>query len=96
MMSAIGNEKLATGGGISTNFEEYATQSIWRMHGRILDFGCLISMLVGHLEGIVHEFVEIVGSNCFVADIDLPVELRKINIDPVRILWLIFKKKLVS
>ena len=50
-------------------------------------------MFVGHVIGVVHQFIQIALPNLFITDIDLSFKPRKVDIDPIRVLRLLIKKQ---
>jgi|SRR5688572_12936111 hypothetical protein len=95
MFYGVGHEELFGGSGITTYFKEYTADAVGCAHYRIVDLRGLGSMLVGEVEGIVDQFIEIIFTDLFITDIDLSIETREIDIDPIRILGLVFKKSTV-
>src|SRR5580692_622829 len=85
MVGSIRQEELLCGSCVATDMEKDPSDTIWGMDHGLVDGAGLIGMLVGHLEGIVGQLVEGVGTDLFVADIYFCVKARKVNIDPIGI-----------
>lgn len=85
MAGRIGEEKLLGGGGIASHVEKYTADSVGCLNERRIDGTGFIGMLKGHFEGIVPKFVEAVGTDLLIADIDLCSKAGEIDIDPVGI-----------
>jgi hypothetical protein len=87
----IGKIELLGSGGVTADGEKNASDAIGCLDDSRLDRTGLISMFVGHFEGIVAELVErvgwllrvLLGADVFIADIDGCAETGKVDIDPV-------------
>jgi hypothetical protein len=83
VVGCIGKVELLGSGGVTTDGEKNAPDAIGRLDDSRLDRAGLISMFVGHFEGVVAELVESIGADVFIADIDRCAETGKVDIDPV-------------
>jgi len=85
MAGSIRQEELLCGSCVATDMEKDPSDTIWGMDHGLVDGAGLVGMLIGHLEGIVGQLVEGVGTDLLIADIYFCVKAWKVNIDPVRI-----------
>lgn len=89
----ISNKKLVSGGSVALQGEINAIDAIWCCKGLRLDGRSLVGvLLVGKGESIIDQGVKVIFAYLFVADVNSAVELRKIDVDPVRIFRSLFKK----
>lgn len=87
----ISKIELLGGSGVTANDEKDATDAIGCLNNRRLDGAGLVSMFVGHFEGIVAKLVEsvvwlfriLLGADVFIADIDRCAEPGEVDIDPI-------------
>lgn len=93
VVNGIGNEKLVGGGGIAFEGKINAVDAAGGGKGLWLDGRGFIGVLfIGQRKCIVDQGVEVVSAYLFVTDVDAAVELRKVNVDPVRIFGRPLKK----
>src|SRR5215208_1344669 len=96
MPDRIGSKELVGCSGISFQREINPGDTVRRYKWLWLDGRSFIRMLlVRERKRIIHQRVEFIFSDGLVADMDPPVELRKIDIDPVGVFRFFFKKQRV-
>jgi len=82
MAGRVGDEELVGRSGVAPDPEKVPAHSIRRCEDRVFDGAGLIRVLEGHLEGVVAQFIELVASNGFIADVDTGAEAGEIDVYP--------------
>jgi len=94
MLHGVRSEELVAGGSISFQGKVYARDMVGCLKRVRVYSGSLVGvLLVRHLEGVVDQRVQAIPANFLVAEVDPPIELRKIDIDPVRIFRALIEEK---
>jgi hypothetical protein len=86
MAGRVRQEKLLGSGCVTADMKKDAADAVRGMDHGLVDGAGLGGMFVGHLEGIVSQFVVTIGPNLLIAYVNPGSKTGKIHVDPIRVL----------
>src|SRR5687767_537654 len=96
MFDGISKKKLIGCGGIPGKLKINPGITSFRAHERIFYRGCFIGMLlVTHRKSIIHQGIQFIFSDLFIANINSPIKPWYINIYPPWVFGFVFKKSTI-